>query len=85
MTPGDRGEMRAALLEVLAETAPEVDPQTLDPDAPLREQIDLDSFDFLTLVQRLHQRLGIDIPERDYPSLRTLNGAVDYLAGRSGD
>lgn len=84
MTGSTRDELRAALLEVLAEVAPEVDAATLAPDAPLREQIDLDSFDFLTVVQRLHERLGVDIPERDYPALRTLDGGVDYLAKRCG-
>ena len=54
------------------------------PAQPLREQIDLDSFDFLNVIIRLHEILGIDIPESDYAELATLDGAVDYLARRSG-
>ena len=47
--------------------------------ADLREAIDIDSMDFLNFITAIHQRLGIDIPELDYPKLVTLNGAVTYL------
>ena len=77
-----REEIRAALVEVLLSIAPETDAATLAPDEPLRSQLDLDSFDFLNVVIRLHERLGVDVPETDYAALATLNGAVDYLARR---
>ena len=50
--------------------------------ADLRDALDLDSMDFLNFVIALHGSLGVDVPEGDYVKLATLNGAVDYLAGR---
>lgn len=75
-------EARSALLEAICAIAPETDPDSVLPDRPLREQLDLDSFDFLNVIIRLHERLGIDVPERDYGELRTLKTAVDYLMRR---
>ena len=77
-----RDQIRAAIFEVLGAIAPEVEPAAISPDKPLREQVDIDSFDFLNVIIRLHEALGIDIPERDYAELLTLNAAVDYLARR---
>lgn len=74
-------EAREALLASLAEVAPEVDPGAIDPDAPLAEQVELDSIDFLNLIVAVAKRTGIEVPDRDYPRLATLNGAIDYLAG----
>jgi acyl carrier protein len=79
MTPED---LRAALLEELARSAPEADLTTLRDDAPLRETLDLDSFDFLTLVGRLETRLGVRVPDTDYPKLDSLAKAVAYLTAR---
>jgi acyl carrier protein len=55
---------------------------TLKPDVPLRDQVDLDSMDFLRFVMELHRRFGVDVPETEYQALATLSGAVDYIAGR---
>jgi acyl carrier protein len=52
----------------------------LDPDRPLREQIELDSMDFLDVVMELRKRYGVQVPEEDYPRLATLSGCADYLA-----
>ena len=79
-----RAQIRSAILDTLCAIAPEIDPAGIAPDAPLREQIDLDSMDFLNVIIRLHETLGIDIPETDYAQLATLDSAVDYLARRSG-
>jgi acyl carrier protein len=57
---------------------------SLDPDAEFRQEIDLDSMDFLNFIIGLHARLNVDVPEADYPKLATLNQAIDYLAGRLG-
>jgi acyl carrier protein len=46
----------------------------------LRDQLDIDSMDFLNFVIALHERLGVDVPERDYPQLATFDGCVEYLA-----
>ena len=75
-------EARDLLLTALAEIAPEAEGATLDGDVELSEQLDIDSMDFLNLVAAVSERSGIDIPERDYPKLRTLDEAVAYLAGR---
>lgn len=74
-------EIRAAMVESLAEIAPEADLEHLDENADLREQLDIDSFDFLNVIIGLHERTGIDVPERDYPKLTTLAGCVSYLSG----
>ena len=79
MTPA---EVRTALLRGLGEVAPEVDLSTLRSDVSIRDQIDLDSFDFLTFVTGLHTRLGVDVPERDYSNLNTLDSAIAYLVHR---
>ena len=84
MTVTDRAGLRALVVDTLAAFAPEVDYDTLAPDKPLREQIDIDSFDFLNVIIRLHERLGIDIPEADYARLETLDGTLAYLAQRLG-
>ena len=74
-----RDEIRTQIVGVLQRLAPEVDPQSLKGDAPLRDQIDLDSMDMLNLVIGLSERLGIEVPEADYGRLATLDGAVSYL------
>jgi acyl carrier protein len=79
-----RDAIRATIFETLSAIAPEIDPAGIASDKPLRDQVDLDSMDFLNVIIRLHEVLGIDIPESDYASLATLDGAVDYLARRSG-
>ncbi len=76
-------EIRQILVEELANLAPEADPGTVPLDADLRESLDLDSMDFLNFVIALHKRLAIDIPERDYAELRTIGGAVEYLAAKA--
>lgn len=76
-------QIRAAIFDTLGAIAPEIDPASIVPDKPLREQVDLDSFDFLNVIIRLHEVLGIDIPESDYGELMTLDSATDYLARRS--
>jgi acyl carrier protein len=75
-------ELRALVIEVLTGIAPESDPAGVDPATDLRDELDLDSMDELNLITRVGERLAIDIPERDYDSMRTLDGAVDYLAAR---
>ena len=75
-------EIRKVLQEELGNIAPEADFKTLDPSADLREAIDVDSMDFLNFIIAVHQRLGVDIPEIDYPKLVTLDGAVKYLIAK---
>jgi acyl carrier protein len=72
----------AVLLEELGNIAPEIDMQNVDPGADLRDALDIDSMDFLNFVTAIHHRLGIDIPEIEYPKLATLAGAVSYIDGK---
>jgi acyl carrier protein len=75
-------ELRAAVLRVLGDIAPEADLASLRPDVAFREQLDLDSMDLLNFVVGLHAALGVEIPEADYPKLATLDACVEYLASR---
>ena len=77
-------ELRQIVLDTLGDIAPEADLQTLPPDKGLREELDIDSMDFLNFVIALHEKLGVDIPESDYPQLITLDGAVAYLRNKLG-
>ena len=72
-------DLKKIVMDAILEIAPEADFEALDPDDGLREQLDLDSMDFLNVVIGLHDALGIDIPEADYPRLFTLKSAIDYL------
>ena len=72
-------DVRQLIQEELNNIAPEADIASVDPAADLREAIDIDSMDFLNFVIAIHRRLGVDIPEIDYPKLGTLNGAVAYI------
>ena len=64
-------EMQRAVLEVLATVAPEADSNAIDPDESFQDQLDIDSIDFLNFVMGLHQRTGIDVPERAVHGCRT--------------
>ncbi|HUL73659.1 MAG TPA: phosphopantetheine-binding protein [Vicinamibacterales bacterium] len=77
-----RDEIRDVVLQALTKIAPEVDPASIAPAVSLRDQLDLDSIDFLNVVLAIHERLGVEIPEADYAKLLTLNGAVTYLTAR---
>jgi acyl carrier protein len=72
-------DIRMVVQEELNNIAPEIDLASVDPAADLREALDIDSMDFLNFVTAVHHRLGVDIPEADYPKLITLNGAATYL------
>ncbi len=72
------------LQEELNNIAPEIDISGIDRGADLREAMDIDSMDFLNFISALHRRLGIDIPEIDYPKLVTLDGAIAYLRSNLG-
>ncbi|HBC75040.1 MAG TPA: acyl carrier protein [Candidatus Wallbacteria bacterium] len=67
------------ILEIVADIAPDADLSNINPDVRLREQIELDSMDFLDIIMELRKRYKIDVPEDDYMKLSTLNGCVEYL------
>lgn len=72
-------EIRAVVLTTLLSIAPEVETDELRGDRPLRNQVDLDSMDWLNFLLGLHEKLKVDIPEADYRGLITLDDVVAYL------
>jgi acyl carrier protein len=77
-------DIKNVIVDALTRIAPEIDPASIQPSVNFRDQLDLDSMDFLNFVLALHDRLGIEIPEVDYPHLYTLDGAEAYLASKTG-
>jgi acyl carrier protein len=78
-------DIRETVLESLLGIAPEVDPARLDPAVSFRDQIDIDSVDYLNFVLALESALGIEIPGIDYPRLSSLDGCIAHLTGRMAD
>lgn len=76
MTP-DR--IRQVILEILENIVPDEDLSGLKDDVPFREQMELDSMDFLDIVMELRKQYRVQIPEEDYPNLATMDGTVQYL------
>ncbi|HVC59812.1 MAG TPA: acyl carrier protein [Acetobacteraceae bacterium] len=76
----NKAEAKALIFEVLLGIAPEAELDRLPGSAQLRDELDLDSMDFLDFVAAVHERTGIDIPEVEYGKLATLDDAVAYLA-----
>jgi acyl carrier protein len=75
-------EVKQAVRDALGNVAPEVDVDAVDPGKDLRDQIDIDSVDFLNFVIGLHKALNIEIPDADVAKLTTLNGCVAYLSAK---
>jgi acyl carrier protein len=71
--------IRSLILQILADIAPDEDTSSLNDHEKLRDQIDLDSMDFLDIVMELRKRFNIEVPEKDYEHLATLAGCVTYL------
>lgn len=75
-----RDEITNTVLRALGEIAPEADLAAIKPDVSFRDQLDIDSMDYLNFVIAVHEALHVEIPEADYPKLVTLNGCVEYLS-----
>jgi len=75
-------EVKKVILEIIQDIDDEADLENLKPDDALRDQLDLDSMDFLDIVMELRKRYQIQIPEADYPQLATLDSCVNYLMPR---
>ena len=73
-------QIRAEVLEILSTLAPGIQLARIDPEKPLRAQIDLDSMDWLNVLVAIHERMRVNSPESDYGKLQTLDGIVAYLA-----
>ncbi len=77
-------ETKETVLKILGQIAPEADLAELNPDVSFRDQLDIDSMDFLNFVIAVHKELHVEIPEADYPKLATLNGCLAYLQQHTG-
>ena len=72
-------DVRNAVLSILGDIAPDEDVSSIDDDLKLRDQIDLDSMDFLDIVMELRKRFNIEVPEKDYEHLATMASCITYL------
>jgi acyl carrier protein len=72
-------QVRELVLNIIQDIAPDEDISDVKPDVRLRDQLDLDSMDFLDIIMELRKRYKIEVPEEDYMQLSTLNGCVAYL------
>lgn len=72
-------EIRNCVLDILSDIAPDEDLSNLNDEAPFREQLELDSMDFLDIVMELRKRYRIQVPEDDYVNLRSMDSTVRYL------
>lgn len=72
-------DARRAVLESIADVAPEIDTAAIDGGVPLQDQLDLDSIDFVSIMVGVNDRTGVDIPERDLAKVATLDATVAYI------
>ena len=82
MTPG---EIREEILDILSDIAPDEDLSGMDDSVAFREQLELDSMDFLDIVMELRKRHRVQIPEEDYENLASMNSTIRYLEPRMKD
>jgi len=75
-------DARLAVHTAIRQVAPDVELDGLDEDSRLRQDLELDSLDFLRLVEAIDESTGVDIPERDYTAVATVKGLIGYLASR---
>ena len=80
----DQAQTRKVILDELSAIAPEVDTKSLASAEKLRNQVDLDSYDWLQFLIALNRRLNIEIPEQDYARLATIDDLVVYLSSKGG-
>lgn len=80
-----RDDIRLVILDILERIAPDEDLSNLNDDVPFREQLELDSMDFLDIVMELRKRYRVQIPEEDYENLATMSGTVSYLEPKLKD
>jgi len=74
-----RDEVRQAIVDILGDIAPDEDMGSLKDDVTLREQMDLDSMDFLDIVMELRKRFNVEVPESDYQELVSMTSCIQYL------
>jgi acyl carrier protein len=74
-----KDECKKAVVDIIADIAPDEDLSNLKPDVRLRDQVQLDSMDFLDIVMELRKRYGLEVPEADYGHLASLDSSAEYL------
>ncbi|MGB1127120.1 MAG: acyl carrier protein [Opitutales bacterium] len=72
-------EVKQIVIDIINEIAPDEDTSDLKSEIALRDQMDLDSMDFLDIVMELRKQHGIEVPEADYPELASLESCANYL------
>jgi acyl carrier protein len=77
-----KDDILAIVRDELERIAPDVAFDTVNGDAPIQQEFDIDSMDFLNFVTALHQRTGVNVPESDYPHVRTITSALRYLEAK---
>jgi acyl carrier protein len=80
----DRTTLLETVVNLLRAIAPELEADALAPGQPLRQQVDLDSMDWLNFLVSVHERFGVNIPESDYARLVSLDDVLDYLQAKLG-
>ncbi len=80
-----RDEIKDVILEIIEDIDEDAEFDGLDAEKPLRDQLDLDSMDFLDIVMELRKRYKLQIPEEEYPELATLTSCVNYLEPKLKD
>ncbi len=78
-------DIREAILEILSDIAPDEDLSDLKPDVAFREQLEMDSMDFLDIIMELRKRYRVQIPEEEYTNLVSMQSTVEYLEPRMKD
>ncbi|MDQ8186847.1 phosphopantetheine-binding protein [Pelagicoccus sp. SDUM812002] len=74
-----KDECKQVVLDIIAEIAPDEDLSDVKGEVALREQLDLDSMDFLDIVMELRKQHSIEVPEADYVQLASLDSCAEYL------
>ena len=82
MTPA---EIRDEILDILEDISPDEDLDGLDDEKAFRDQLELDSMDFLDIVMELRKRYRVQVPEEDYPALNSMASTVEYLTPKMAD
>ena len=77
-----KDEIKNTVLRILGGIAPEADLTQIKPQVGFRDQLDIDSMDFLNFAIGLNKELGVEVPEADYPKVASLDGCVEYVMER---
>lgn len=75
-------DVRAAVVRIIGDVAPDAELDDLDPAVDLRDELDIDSMDFLSILVGIREQLGVEVPEADYQRVRTLDALIAYVVQR---